>query len=235
MVNYRQPSGSKMHIWRRTDKFVSSPPVANLRFQAARTPWIWKMLFFICFSPLRAGMAEVSRRQMSTWTELCDVASHLICVVVIQRLQPKFSQEGRALCKSSFLFFSPLFTATLHLQSGTASLNPDSLPFVSSGPPTSSPVRGKSPQITSVCPEGRWAFTQTQCRTISPADACHSQSSRSTRSVEGSSQNQFCQCRCNKLLFTARTCRLSWLSCLPRRPRDHVGPHLHSGLHCRLK
>lgn len=134
------------------------------------------MLFFICFAQLRGRMAEVSRRQMSIWTELCDAAAHLICVVVIQRLRPKFSLEDRALCKTSFLFlFFSLFTATLHhLQSGTASLNHDSLPFFffsPSGPPTSSPVRSESPQITSVCPEGRRTFTQTQRRTISPAAA----------------------------------------------------------------
>lgn len=134
------------------------------------------MLFFICFAQLRGRMAEVSRRQMSIWTELCDAAAHLICVVVIQRLRPKFSLEGRALCKTSFLFlFFFLFTATLHhLQSGTASLNHDGLPFFffpPSGPPTSSPVRSESPQITSVCPEGRRTFTQTQRRTICPAAA----------------------------------------------------------------
>lgn len=240
-----------MHIWRRTDELVSSSSAADLTFEAA--PWNLKMLFFICFAQLRGRMAEVSRRQMSIWTELCDAAAHLICVVVIQRLRPKFSLEGRALCKTSFLFlFFFLFTATLHhLQSGTASLNHDSLPFFFFFAPQ---VLPPPPRSEASLPRLHPSVLKADEPSLRPNAGqfarpplgprwCHSRSFRSTRSAEGSSQNQFCRRLRNKLSFSfffyplppPRARRLSWLNYLPRRPRDHVGPHSHSSLRCRLK
>lgn len=107
-----------------------------------------------------------------------------------------------------FLFF--LFTATLHLQSGTASLNHDGLPFFFFFPPVLPPPPQSQASLPRLHPSVLKAdepSTQTQCGTISPgrrsghADVTHNPSGRLEAPKAPRKINSLNVCVTNSLLF----------------------------------